>query len=138
MNLLRGFPGLLFDPQFGLIPNAPVYGFVLVGVLAAALKLRRWGWEAIVLTVPYMTAVGTYQMWWGGTSVPARLLAPITLVLGVAAPECGKTFRRAGRRPGITDARRQRGHHIHTARTRSRTAAAQLSRRDFALARMGE
>ena len=85
VNLLRGFPGLLFDQQFGLIPNAPVYGFVLVGVLAAALKLRRWGWEAIVLTVPYMTAVGTYQMWWGGTSVPARLLAPITLVLGIAA-----------------------------------------------------
>ena len=48
-------------------------------------KLRRWGWETIVLSVPYMTAVGTYQMWWGGTSVPARLLAPITLVLGVAA-----------------------------------------------------
>jgi hypothetical protein len=32
-----------------------------------------------------MTAVGTYQMWWGGTSVPARLLTPVTLVLGVAA-----------------------------------------------------
>ncbi len=85
VNLLRGFPGLLFDQQFGLIPNAPVYGFVLVGVIAATLKLRRWGWETIALTVPYMTAVGTYQMWWGGTSVPARLLAPITLVLGVAA-----------------------------------------------------
>ena len=85
VNLLRGFPGLLFDQQFGLIPNAPVYGFALVGVLAATLMLRRWGWETIVLTVPYMTAVGTYQMWWGGTSVPARLLAPITLVLGVAA-----------------------------------------------------
>jgi hypothetical protein len=84
-NLLRGFPGLLFDQQFGLIPNAPVYGFIAVGVIVAAVRLRRWGWETLTLTVPYMTAVGSYQMWWGGTSVPARLLAPLTLVLGIAA-----------------------------------------------------
>jgi hypothetical protein len=84
-NLVRGLPGLLFDQQFGLIPNAPVYGFIIVGVIVAAVRLRRWGWETLTLTVPYMTAVGSYQMWWGGTSVPARLLAPLTLVLGIAA-----------------------------------------------------
>jgi hypothetical protein len=84
-NLIRGFPGLLFDQQFGLIPNAPVYGFVLAGVLIAALKRQRWAWETLALTVPYMAAVGSYQMWWGGTSVPARLLTPLTLMLGAAA-----------------------------------------------------
>jgi hypothetical protein len=85
VNLLRGFPGLLFDQQFGLIPNAPVYAFVLVGVLVAAMKRQRWAWETLALTIPYMAAVGSYQMWWGGTSVPARLLAPLTLILGTAA-----------------------------------------------------
>jgi len=84
-NLIRGWPGLLFDQQFGLIPNAPVYGFVCAGVVVAAARLRRWGWETLALTIPYMTAVGSYQMWWGGTSVPARLLTPVTLILGVAA-----------------------------------------------------
>src|SRR5262249_44231717 len=58
-NLLRGWPGLLFDQQFGMIPNAPVYGFVLAGVVVAAARLRRWGWETLALTVPYMTAVGS-------------------------------------------------------------------------------
>jgi hypothetical protein len=84
-NLVRGIPGLLFDQQFGLILNAPVYGLVIVAVLAGAATLQRWSWETLALTVPYVAAVGTYQMWWGGTSVPARLLAPITFVLGLAA-----------------------------------------------------
>jgi len=84
-NLIRGFPGLLFDQQFGLIPNAPVYGFVLAGLLVAAMRRQRWAWETLALTVPYMAAVGSYQMWWGGTSVPARLLTPLTLMLGAAA-----------------------------------------------------
>jgi hypothetical protein len=95
-NLFRGFPGLLFDQQFGLIPNAPIYGFVLIGVIAAAVKRRRWGWETLTLTVPYMAAVGSYQMWWGGTSVPARLLTPLMLVLGVSAAKVWRDIRARG------------------------------------------
>ncbi len=93
-NLVRGIPGLLFDQQFGLIPNAPVYGFVIAGVLAALIKRRRWSWETLILTMPYMMAVGSYQMWWGGTSVPARLLAPLTLVLGIAGARVWDQVRR--------------------------------------------
>jgi hypothetical protein len=95
-NLIRGFPGLLFDQQFGLIPNAPVYGFVLVGVLVAAIRRQRWAWQTLALAVPYMAAVGSYQMWWGGTSVPARLLAPLTLVLGAAAAHVWQAVRSNG------------------------------------------
>jgi len=84
-NLRRGFPGLLFDQQFGLIPNAPVYGFVLAGVIAGAMRLRRWTWEVLIVLVPYMIGVGMFQIWWGGTSAPARLLTPVALLLGVAA-----------------------------------------------------
>lgn len=95
-NLVRGFPGLLFDQQFGLIPNAPIYGFIFAGILAGLVKLRRWSWEMLALVVPYMATVGMYQMWWGGTSVPARLLAPIALILGVAAARIWHQVRTEG------------------------------------------
>ena len=101
-NLVRGFPGLLLDQQFGLIPNAPVYGVILFSVFATAMRFRRWAWETLALIVPYMTAVGSYQMWWGGTSVPGRLLASLALVLGVAAARIWNESRtRATRSVGI-------------------------------------
>jgi hypothetical protein len=84
-NLVRGGPGLLLDQQFGLVPNAPVYGAVLLGVIAATIRLRRWGWEWLAILVPYLIGVGLFQIWWGGTSAPARLVAPVSLALGIAA-----------------------------------------------------
>jgi hypothetical protein len=84
-NLGRGFPGLLFDQQFGMIPNAPVYGFVIAGLLVAAARRARWGWEVLLVAVPYLIGVGMFQLWWGGASAPVRLLAPLALLLGVAA-----------------------------------------------------
>ena len=84
-NLARGFPGLLFDQQFGLIPNAPVYAFVLVGVVAGLFRKDRWSRVVACVAAPYIIGVGMFYIWWGGTSAPARLLAPLTLVLGVTA-----------------------------------------------------
>jgi hypothetical protein len=98
VNLARGLPGLLFDQQFGLIVNAPVYAVVLVGLVAAVLRLRRWGWELLGVAVPYGMAVGMYYMWWGGHSVPARFLTPLTLVCGVAAARIWHGLRVPGAR----------------------------------------
>lgn len=84
-NMLRGLPGVFFDQQFGLIPNAPIYGLVLSGCLVAALRLRRWSLELLALIVPYTISVAMYQMWWGGASAAARLLAPLSLVIGMGA-----------------------------------------------------
>jgi hypothetical protein len=84
-NLARGVPGLLFDQQFGLIAVAPVYAFVLAGLMWSAIRGRTWTWVIVAISVPYVAAVGMFQMWWGGTSVPARFLTPICPVLGVAA-----------------------------------------------------
>jgi hypothetical protein len=84
-NLARGLPGLFFDQQFGLVANAPVYAVVLAGLIWNALHGRRWTWPIAAVALPYVAAVGMFQMWWGGTSVPARFLTPLCLVLGVAA-----------------------------------------------------
>ena len=84
-RLAVGFPGLLFDQQFGLVPNAPVYGVLLAGILAGALRFRRWCWEALVIATPYLVGVGMFQIWFGGASSPARLVAPIAMLMGVAA-----------------------------------------------------
>jgi hypothetical protein len=64
-NLMRGFPGLLFDQQFGLIPNAPVYGFILAGQIVALVRRRRWSAELTIAMVPYMIGVGAFHIWWG-------------------------------------------------------------------------
>ena len=84
-NLVRSIPGLLFDEQFGLISNAPVYGFILAGVIVSAVKRRRWAIELLVVSVPYMIAVGMWAIWWAGTSSPSRYWTPLSLLLGVAA-----------------------------------------------------
>ena len=42
-NLVRGAPGLLFDQQFGLIPNAPVYLCAVCGDLIVMISAPRSG-----------------------------------------------------------------------------------------------
>jgi hypothetical protein len=84
-NIVRGAPGLLFDQQFGLLPNAPIYLCAFAGLLVMAQRAqrgrRRLAVELIVVTMPYFLAVTFFYMWWGGTSAPARFLVPIALVL---------------------------------------------------------
>ncbi len=84
-NLTHGLPGVLFDQQFGLLPNAPVWGVVLAGCVLAALRLRRWALELLALAVPYTISVAMYQHWWGGASAPGRLFTPLTLIIALGA-----------------------------------------------------
>jgi hypothetical protein len=83
-NLVRGFPGLLFDQQFGLMANAPVFAFVLIGGVSAA-RRHRLVREVLVVAIPYLIAVGMFQIWYGGASAPARLVAPLALLFGIVA-----------------------------------------------------
>ena len=81
-NIRRGAPGLLFDQQFGLIAQAPVYALAIFGWLSLLRTRTRFAIEWLVLTVPYFLATAAYHMWWGGTSAPARFL---TAVMPMAA-----------------------------------------------------
>jgi hypothetical protein len=73
-HLKPALPGLLFDQQFGLLANAPVYAAAGVGFVALARGHRRLAIELTALCAVYLVAVGTYRMWWGGHSAPARFL----------------------------------------------------------------
>jgi hypothetical protein len=113
VNIAPGLTGLLFDQQFGLIPNAPIYlasvcglgwtifrkpraraaeaaGRTAVSVpeTSAACTVaspRRFAIEVLCVIVPYVLAVAMYRMWWGGWSAPARFLMPILPLLALIA-----------------------------------------------------
>jgi hypothetical protein len=79
--LPNGFGGLFFDQGFGLFPTAPVLAIALLGFA----RIRRLALEWLVVAVPYVLSVGTYAMWWAGSSGPARFLVPLLLVLAIPA-----------------------------------------------------
>jgi hypothetical protein len=78
---LNGFGGLLFDQGFGLLATAPVLLISFVGLAWT----RRLALEWLVVAIPYVLAVGTYPMWWAGSSGPARFLVPLLLPLAIPA-----------------------------------------------------
>jgi hypothetical protein len=92
-----GLAGALFDQQFGLLPYAPV----LVAGLAGLAAGTSAGWRRAtrlqvlcLLVLPYLAAVTSYAMWWGGFSVPARL---VTALLPLLAPAAAVVWQRTHR-----------------------------------------
>ena len=84
--LPAGLAGLLFDQQFGLIPNAPVFLCAALGFVAMVRQgYRRLAAELLIVAIPYFLIVAAFPMWWGGYSAPSRFLVPLTLLLGVPA-----------------------------------------------------
>jgi hypothetical protein len=96
-HLRSGMPGLLFDQQFGLLANAPVYGIALIGLFPLARIDKRFAILLVALAAPYWMATASYRMWWGGSSAPARFLVAILLPLGIAAGALWKSARPATR-----------------------------------------
>jgi hypothetical protein len=84
-NILNGFPALLFDQQFGVLPNAPIYAFCFAGLIALARRRPRIAVELTLIALPYMLAVSAFHMWWAGSSAPARFFAPVLPVLAIPA-----------------------------------------------------
>jgi hypothetical protein len=81
--LVRGAAGLLFDRQYGLITNFPIFLLVLPGVL---LTLRRpyWLLHAVMFLVvaPYAVLICTFSQWFAGFSPPGRFLAVLVPLFG--------------------------------------------------------
>ena len=77
--------GDLFDQQFGLLPNAPVYACAACGFVLMMRRHRRLTIELLLVAGPYGLAVVLYQMWWAGASSPARFLVAILLPAAIPA-----------------------------------------------------
>ena len=90
--LPNGFGGLLFDQGFGLLATAPVLAVALMGFA----RTRRLAVEWLVVAIPYLLAVGTYAMWWAGSSGPARFLVPLLLPLAIPAAVAWASARSRG------------------------------------------
>jgi hypothetical protein len=81
-RIVAGLLGLFADQEFGLLPNAPVHLLWLGGLWSVLRQHRRVGAELVLITVPYVIAMGTFEVWWGG-STPARYLAPMVFPLAI-------------------------------------------------------
>jgi len=69
----EGFVGTLFDRNFGLITNFPIFFLVLPGILLALRRAeRRTNLILLAAIVPYTALSVTSTTWWGSYSPPAR------------------------------------------------------------------
>lgn len=83
--LAEGLTGLFFDQKFGLLTSAPIAVCAVAGVVGMlAVGPRRMAVEGLVLVAPYTLMIAAWDMWWGGSSPPARFLVPLVPVLAVA------------------------------------------------------
>ncbi len=78
-----GVVGLVADQQFGLVANAPVLLAGFLGLVPLARRRPRLALELALLVVPYLGAVATYPMWWGGYSAPGRFAVVVVPLLAL-------------------------------------------------------
>ena len=85
-TLAAGFPGLLFDQEYGVLAYAP--GFILAALGLVAM-LRRGGdaarraAEIALVGGTLVATVGAFDLWWGGSSAPCRPIASGLLLAGL-------------------------------------------------------
>lgn len=81
--LSTGLTGLLIDQQFGLAAHAPILGGGAVALLLVTARRPRLGVELALATALSLAAAGSYPMWWGGYSAPARFAVAVLPMLAV-------------------------------------------------------
>ena len=88
-TLVRGLPGLLFDQQFGLVPECTGIPLRVCGTdcddpLRDSVRLkpdttsggRRLALELLVIAVPYVLLAASFPLWWGGHLRTSTILRP--------------------------------------------------------------
>ena len=98
---LRGLGGFFFDGAFGLIPYAPIWLLLLVGLLTAG-RHRRLLLDVGMLCLPYLGLFGPHTGWFGGWSPPFRYaLVTLPLLAILMIPALAESQRR-GRRGALS------------------------------------
>ncbi|HET6318031.1 MAG TPA: hypothetical protein VFG86_16375 [Chloroflexota bacterium] len=77
-RFVDGAPGLLFDRQFGLLPYAPAFLVVPLG-LGSLRRVLGWSGSLALLgpIAAYAAFVACVSYWYGAFSPPARMLVPV-------------------------------------------------------------
>jgi hypothetical protein len=98
--IVDGLLGLLFDQRFGVVTHAPVVALAAAGtiVMLSRPSMRRLAIELLLVVAPYIAAVTSYRMWWGGWSVPGRFFMPVLTLLVVPIGVAYDAIRRRGTR----------------------------------------
>jgi hypothetical protein len=88
MTAGRRLAGLLLDQEYGLLPYAPIFLLVPLGVAALARLHRPLVWKIAFVAACYLLTVILPAInvhgWTGGWSPPARFLVPIVPLLALA------------------------------------------------------
>lgn len=72
----RGLLGLFLDQESGLLPNFPIFLFLLAGIiLAAGKRYLRFNMLVLLLALPYIVTIASFHNWSGAISPPARFMA---------------------------------------------------------------
>jgi hypothetical protein len=81
-----GLLGVLFDQQSGLFFASPVYVMAAPGIMLLSRRARNLAIACGLIFASVYLLAGSYGVWYGGYSSPARLLTPTVpvLALGVA------------------------------------------------------
>jgi hypothetical protein len=82
-----GLSGVLFDQHSGLFLASPVYVLALPGIILLWRRTRHLAIACGLIFFSVYLLAGSYGVWYGGYSSPARLLTPTVpvLALGLAA-----------------------------------------------------
>lgn len=71
----RGLFGLIFDQEYGLLTNFPIFLFLLSGIiLACKKKCLRFNLLMLLLAIPYIITIASFHNWDGAISPPARFV----------------------------------------------------------------
>ncbi|MFO7695114.1 MAG: hypothetical protein R6V57_18675 [Vicinamibacterales bacterium] len=98
-SLVRGVPGLFIDQEYGIFAYAPALAMGFVGLWSmwrAGGRARGLAVEIGAALAALVGTVGAFQMWWGGTALPGRMLVSGLLLMTLPA---AWEFREAADRP---------------------------------------
>jgi hypothetical protein len=96
-NIPRALPALLFDQQFGVLANAPVYLLALAGFVPLFRARKRLAVELGAVFAIHVLLVAAFHMWWAGWSAPAQFTVPVLLMLALPAAAFWAGSRAAGK-----------------------------------------
>jgi hypothetical protein len=98
-SIVRGVPGLLTDQEYGVLSYAPALGIAIIGLGSmwrAGGRARGLAVELGLSLAALFGTVGAFQMWWGGSALPGRMIVSGLLLFTLPI---AWEFRAAAERP---------------------------------------